>query len=806
MTNNRISRLLSILVRRVCRATFLTSLPLVSLCTMSITSFDARSEVYISGPLTEDADTLHGVTLQEITVRRTKEHYSKRNNPAVDFAERIRNARGIGDPRRHQNYSYRKYERISMGINDFHAADSSAMKIGGKSFGFLIEHVDTSDVSGLPILPLSVKEKVTEVIYRKSPHAEKQLVKAIKQAGVDELADLESMQTLVEDIFREVDLYDDDITLLRNRFVSPLSKIGPDFYKYYLTDTAEVDGTKCIVLSFAPRNPATFGFLGRVYVQDNDTSMFVRKVSMGVSPTINLNFVERLQINQTFTKSPDGSRLKTLDDMNVEFKVLGGLPEIYARRVTAYDNHSFMPSTHEDLLERSGDIFIAEDADTHDELYWNGERQVRQTYNEGRVPELMEKLRSVPLYKYGETALRIFVKGYVSTSAKNSKFDIGPLNTFISGNSTEGLRLRIGGITTANLNPHWFGRGYIAYGFKDRKLKYNAELEYSFNRKKYHSREFPIHSVIISEKYDIDQLGQHYSFTNPDNMFLSLKRGSNHLVAYRRDSRMAYKLELENNLSVSAEASLMRMEDGPYLKFIYQDGTPLRHYNQLQFTAQVRYAPGEKFIQTKSDRILVNRDAPEIILSHTYVPKGVAGAPWGVNKTELSMQKRFWLSAFGYIDVMAKGGHVWGKTAFPDLLSPNANLSYTIQRESFSLLNPLEFINDSYAAWFVTYWANGLLFNQIPYLKKLKLREVVGFRGWIGRLSDRNNPYDTTGLLSFPDEAGNNQMHGHPYMEISAGLDNIFKILRVDYVWRLSYRNTQNADRSGLRIALHFTF
>lgn len=756
--------------------------------------------------VTEYGDTLPGVTLKEITVGRTKEHYSKRDNPAVEFVNKIRNARALTDPERNPFYNYRKYERISLGLNNFQSTLQPDKKQG--RFGFLHEHVDTSDVTGLPILPLSVKEKVAEVIYRRSPKAKKQYVRGVSRSGVDEFADLDNMQTLVEDVFREIDLYENDIPLLRNRFVSPLAPVGPDFYKYYLTDTASVDGIPCVVLSFAPRNPATFGFLGRIYVAEGDTTMFVKKVDMGVSPTINLNFVDRLRIRQSFDKAPDGSRLKTLDDLYIEFKVFDSAPELYARRTTAYDNHNFSISPLAELYDTAGDEFIAENANLRDDTFWEEERQVRTSYNEGRIAELMARLREVPLYKYGEKALHIFVKGYVATSRENSKFEIGPLNTFVSGNSVEGLRLRVGGLTTANLSNRWFGRGYLAYGFHDKKIKYNCEVEYSFNDKKYHSREFPIHSIKIAGKYDIDQLGQNYSFTNPDNMFLSLKRGSNHLVTYMRQACATYQLELHNHLSFKFDINPRRMEKGPYVSFITSAGESFSHYNQLALKFQVRYSPGEKFIQTKSDRLAVNRDAPEFILTHEYVPQSVLGARWGVNRTELGIGKRFWLSAFGYTDVMMKGGYVWGKTSFPNLLTPDANLSYTIQRNSFALLNPLEFIGDKYVSWFITYWANGALFNQIPYFKKLKLREVFAFRGWVGSLAERNDPSKASSgdLLLFPTEAHATQMGGKPYMEISAGIDNFFKCLRIDYVWRLTYRDVPNSDRSGLRIALHFTF
>ena len=174
----------------------------------------------------------------------------------------------------------------------------------------------------------------------------------------------------------------------------------------------------------------------------------------------------------------------------------------------------------------------------------------------------------------------------------------------------------------------------------------------------------------------------------------------------------------------------------------------------------------------------------------------------------MCIRDSFWLSAFGFIDCYAGGGHVWGQTDFLDLLIPNANLSYTIQPQSFALMNPLEFVNTSYVSWDLTYWLNGALFNMIPLVKKARLREVVGFRGLYGSRSARCTPSpENPGLIAFPAAAVTRPMDQGPYMELSAGVDNLFRILRVDYVWRLSYRHpAYPVDRGGVRVALHVTF
>ena len=765
-----------------------------------------------------DADTLRGRTLNEVVVHRGKQRYSKRNNPAVDFARRIREARDANDPRRKPLYSYSKYDRMEFGLHDFSVGDTTIGKKAGK-FAFLKEYVDTTDASGIPRLPLSIKEKYSDVVYRRSPHSEKLIVRGIRQNGVDEIADLQNVQTMVEDVFREIDLYDDNVNLLQNRFVSPLSAIAPDFYKFYLTDTVSLGDMRCIVLSFAPRNPATFGFLGRIYVEKGDTSMFVRRVDMGVSPTINLNFIDHIRIIQEYDKAPDGTRQKKLDDFNAVISVIKGTQPLYARRTTRYSGHTFKPAAEmTSYLDRLGDTFDDEQAYERDSVYW-----IRVTDQKGdtptgnkRIVQMMARLRQVPLYRYGERFLKLMVVGYVPTG-NPSKFDFGPLNTTLSGNSVEGLRLRAGGITTANLSKHFFARGYVAYGTRDQRWKYRGEVEYSFNRKRYHSREFPIHSIRLEHQYDIDQLGQNYMFTNPDNMFLALKRGSNHLITYLRHTTATYQLELANNFSTTVTASSRRMEPGPWVPLLTTAGQSLSHYTQNRASITLRYAPGEKFYQTKSARIPINLDPWVFVLTHTYGPDNRLGNRFGINRTEISIQKRFWFSAFGFADVIVKGAREWGRTAYTNLLSPNANLSYTIQPESFALTDPMEFLGDTGLQWDLTYWANGALFNYIPLLKKLKLREVIAFRGWWSRLSDKNDPMvelsDISSgksidnpLLLWPDYVLATPMHSRPYMEMSAGIDNLLKCLRVDYVWRLNYRDTPGVSRSGLRVSLHVTF
>ncbi|MDO4512172.1 MAG: DUF5686 family protein [Bacteroidales bacterium] len=739
-------------------------------------------------------------TLDEVVIKKHREKYSKKDNPAVAFIEKVRSKMKESDPLNHQYFVYDKYERMTYGLNDLTDADTQELK---KKYNKVKEFVDSSDVTHKKILAISLNEKFSTEYYRKSPKTHKEYVEAQQHVGLDDSFDAESIKKFMDDAFREIDIFQNDVTFMQNRFVSPLSNIATNFYKFYLNDTIEVDGERCVEIDFVPHNSASFGFIGRMYFPVNDSTCFLKKLWMNVPRSINVNYVKRIFLNQEFKKAEDGTRLKVIDDLVMEFQVVG--PELFARRSTFYSGHNFSEPKDLTIFSHDAEQILAPGANKYADEYFKENRPVALAQDGNMMRQLLKRLRSSKLFYWTEKFVSVMAKGYLPTG-NPSKFDFGPLNTMISGDELEGTRLRIGGMTTAHLHPRLFSRWYAAYGFRDKKLKYQAELEYSFRNKKYHSYEFPIHSLKLYHSYDVDKLGQHYLYTSQDNVFLLLKRKTDDKIKYLRQTKFDYKLELENGFSIGAGFEHNIHEATDFIPFVDGHGNVHTRYRQAGFNVTLRYAPGEKFVQTRSYRFPINIDNPIVTLSHTYLPKGFMGSDFEVNKTELGVQKRFWFSAWGYTDVIVKAAKVWSKVAYPDLLLPNANLSYTIQPESYTLMNAMEFANDQYVSWDVTYWLNGALLNYVPLLKRLKLREVVSFRGLYGSLSDKNDPEKNPDLYQFPASTGCKGLGKKPYMELGVGLDNIFTFLRVDYVWRLTYRDTPGVNKGGVRIQLHFTF
>lgn len=744
-------------------------------------------------------------TLEEVVIKPKKGKYSKKNNPAVDLMKTLRHQRKELDPSLDPFYNYESYTKTVLGFNDFDA-DLNPDKSFNKRFDFFKTFIDTTLWTGKRVLDLSLKEKYAVNLNTGKPFSKKEVITGYRSVGIDESFNQDNIRAMLEDILREINVYENDINLMQNHFVSPLSAIGPDYYMYHITDTVAVGNQKCIELSFAPHNPESFGFNGKLFIPLDDSVKYVKRVYMRVPKSINLNYVDNIFISQNFYRDSIGKVHKLMDNISLELKLMPGTQPLYATRDTRYRNFSYEPRKDlEKYYSKGGDIFEIDEAQHRNSGFWDANRLVSLSHAESQMGSLITAFRKVPFLYWSEKILNIIVNGYIATGSK-SKFDIGPVNTFFGYNTAEGFRMRVGGMTTANLNKHLFARGYVAYGFKDKKIKYNAELEYSFLRKKYHAREFPMNAIRIGYQYDRDELGQHYLFTNSDNVFLAWKRMKSDLITYRRMASFEYNLELRNYLSFGLGYRHETQEATPWVTFRNGFGENYSQFRQGEFFFRVRYAPGEKFVQGASQRLAVNMDAPIITLTHEYGPRKLFGADFTINKTELSVRKRFWFSAFGYANVIVKGGIMWSQVMFPALLWQNANLSYTIQPESFSLLNPMEFAMDRYASWDLEYFGNGILFNRIPLIKKLKLREVFTFKGFCGRLSSKNNPSDHPELFVFPVDANTRPIGKDPYMEIGAGIDNILTILRVDYVWRLTYKNVPGIDRHGLRISLHFSF
>lgn len=755
------------------------------------------------------------IMLDEVVVKPKREKYSRKNNPAVELMKKVIAHKKNNKLSENDYYQYNKYQKITMSLND--VTPEMLEKGMYKKMPFLKDQIELCEETNKFILPISVDETASQKIYRKHPKSEKTIIKGMSSTGVNELfATGDMLSTVLKDVFTDVNIYDNDIRLLQYPFISPISSSDAiSFYKFYIMDTTFVDKDKCFHLTFVPNNSQDFGFTGHLYVLA-DSSYTVKKCTMNLPKKSGVNFVDNMDIIQEFEQLPNGEWVLKTDNMIVEMTLMKIMQGFQIRRTTRYSDYAF-DELPQQLFKRKGAEIKEADAMMRGDDFWNQYRPVPLTQTESSMDMLVKRLEQMPGFKYVIFVLKAFIENFVETGTKEhpSKVDIGPVNTMISNNYIDGLRLRMSAQTTANLNPHLFFKGYYAYGFKDHRSKYMGEVEYSFNKKEYLPREFPKNSITFSYQYDVMSPTDKFLKTDKDNVFVSFKTSTVDQMSYVRNIALKYENETQFGLKTTVEVKHSTDEPTGGLAYITNDDqkTLVPEIQTMEASLAFRYAPGETFVNTKQRRIPVSFDAPVFTLSHTAGFKGVLGGEYNYNLTEIGLYKRFWFSSWGKIDMFVKGGAQWNKVPFPLLIMPAANLSYILQRETFNLINNMEFLNDRYASLDVSWDLNGKIFNRIPLLKKLKWREAIGFKMLYGHLTDKNNPMKHPGdseLFLFPTRDGRPTSFvmdpKTPYMECSVGIHNIFKILHIDYVRRLNYLDHPDANKWGVRFMVMMTF
>lgn len=751
--------------------------------------------------------------ISEVVVKPKREKYTRKDNPAVELIKKVIAHKNDNRIEAKPEYQTEVYEKLSLSLDNFNPNLDKNKFL--KKFKFIKNYLDTSEFNGKPILTVSVRENLSDFYYRKSPKAEKTIVRAKRMQGIDKtLDDGGGITSNLEEIFKSINIFDNNIPILLNRFVSPLSStLATTYYHYYIMDTLDVGGDRCVDLAFVPANSESYGFTGRLYIT-LDGNYAVKKVLLNTPANINLNWVDKLRIEQEFKQMPDSTWVLDQENTFVNFYVVKGTQQLYAHQLRNYDNYNFNVQNADSVFGLLGALHVLPEATAQPDTFWTHNRPIPLKEKEDALKDLLGQLRKVPAFNAIIKTAEILITGYIPTAndKKVTKFDFGPMNTTFSANHLEGFRMRVGGMTTANLNPYWFASGYLAYGTNDRKIKYNLKLTHSFTKKEYHEGENPVNNLSFIQEYDVYTPGQDFLFTSKDNIFVAWKVGEPVTkMQYIRKSVLQYEKEWLNGLTWKSWIMNQNNEAAGTLQYIKRDESGnlyhIKDFTTSEIGTQLRFAPGERAYNGRSGKESVfnlSKDAPVFKLSHQLGIKGVLGGDYNYNHTEISAEKRIWLSSFGHIDAQIKAGKVWDKVPFPLLILPNTNQSITIQPEAFHMMNALEFVTDQYVSFNATYYLKGWILNRIPGIKWLRLREVLSFNMIYGGLTDKNNPTLTPGLFLLPD--GTQPLGSTPYMECSVGLENIFKILRIDYYRRLTYLDHPDIKKGGIRIALRFTF
>ncbi|WP_158797468.1 DUF5686 and carboxypeptidase-like regulatory domain-containing protein [Pedobacter sp. L105] len=746
-------------------------------------------------------------SLTEVTIKSNKRPaYRNKNNPAVELIRKVIENKAKNQNTNYDHVQYEQYEQMLFSLSNL--SDKFKNKRIFKNYQFLFQKQDSTKVGGKTILPIFLEEKVSDNYLQKSPEKKKQIFTGDKHVNYDaKFIDTKGLSKYFERMYADVNIYQSNISLMSNQFLSPIADVSPTFYKFFITDTIKTHVPNLIELSFIPRNNTDLLFEGKMYIT-MDGNYAVQDAYLTINKNTNINFVRTLEAKLDFEKNPDGRYHLSKTDLIVDFGInKNGGTGFTGERTVIVKNYQLNKPQPATIYEGLA-VTTAPTAEAQSDQFWTAQRSADTTLKTNlKIYKNIDTLQTIPSFKRTADLLTLFFAGY-----KNfGPFEVGPVNTFYSFNSVEGLRLRLGGRTTPELSKRYYFETYGAYGLKDEKFKFFGSATYSINNKSIYA--FPQDYIRASFQRDTKIPGQELQFVQEDNFLLSFKRGENNILLYNDYYKLDYKKEFESHFSY--ELTAQKWTQAPAGALVYQntENNTINSVDQVttsEVSLTLRYAPNEKFYQGKIYRVPIIDKDPIFTLNYTQGFKGVFDGQYNFQNVIGRIDKRVYLSQFGYSDVTLEGGYTFGKVPFPLMTIHRANQTYAYQLDSYNLMNFLEFVSDHYSSLYIDHHFNGFFFNKIPLIKKLKLRETISFKALYGGVRSENNPNNDPSLFRYPTNAAGQQttyaLGRTPYMEGSVGIGNIFKILRIDMVKRFNYLNNPGVSQYGLRALAKLDF
>ncbi|HEX9511777.1 MAG TPA: DUF5686 family protein [Puia sp.] len=740
--------------------------------------------------------------LGHVTVRNKKQKYRNKGNPAVELIRQVIDNKSKNRMEAYSYATYEKYEKLQVSVNKL--SDKVGHNKLLKPYHFLVENGDTTKLEGRTLSPIYLEETLSDVYYRKNPEKTKTIIKGQRKVDFGEFLDMGGISMYLNRLYQDFNVYDNNISVFTNLFLSPIADMGPTFYMYYIDDTVMVDSQKLIRLSFRPRNPNDLLFRGTMWIT-LDGNYAIQKLRLLVSKSINFNFVREMKIDQDFSKMPDGRYLLTKSDVLGDFGINKTGTGLFGERTVSFKNFSTNQPVADSIFKGSP-IVLTDSALAQKDSFWVNYRHDTLTRAESKVYANVDSLRNMKSFRRLMDYGTLLLAGYKQAGI----FELGPASTFYSFNPVEGFRLRFGGRTTTKLSTRYYSEAYAAYGFKDKQWKYFLSGTYSLNNKSVYG--FPQDYIRASYQHDTKIPGQELQFVQEDNFLLSFKRGNNDKWLYNDIFKLNYKKEFGDHLSYEFGTKYWRQSPAGTIAYVKNTGginDSIQAITTGEVSGEFRWAPHEQFYIGKLYRVPIVNKYPIFDIRYTAGIKGLFGGEYDYHRIDLDIFKRFYISQFGYTDITLDGGYLIGKVPFALAEISHANQTYAYQLGSYNLMNFMEFISDHFASIMVDHYFNGFFFNKIPLLKKLKWREVIEAKVLYGGLRDENNPLKNPDQVKFPLTHGlveTFSLDKTPYIEAGFAIANIFKLVRVDFIKRFTYLNHPEIPTWGIRVRTKFDF
>ena len=735
--------------------------------------------------------------LEEVSISSGKKSkYRNKGNPAVELIQQVIDHKPINRMQASEYLQYDQYERIQFSLTEL-----SSKFLSRKSFQkyrFLLDTSSMVNDKKQATLPMYMSEKISERYFRKNPKKEINILRAHKEVDFSAYIDSAGLDMYLNRLYDNFDIYENDIFFLKYEFLSPIADHSPAFYKYFITDTLKEK--KLIEISFMPRVGGDRLFEGKLYIT-MDGKYAISSFDLGINNKINLNFIKSVRIHQEFRSAGDGKQYPHKSNIQSDFGInkKNGM-SILGERTVSYSNYKtgiVMPET----FYQGPAMQIDQSTNQKHTEFWTKERSDTLSLLKAKIYTNIDSLKRMPSFKRSMWISSFIIGGYGDLGV----VQVGPIESSLSSNSVEGLRLRIGGRTTPLFNKSIYLEGYTAYGLKDEQLKYYVSALYSFNKTAPYR--FPNNFVKASYQYDTDIPGQNFLIDKSQSPLASISRGARNLWLYNRIAKLEYTRDLENHFTYNFGIRNLIQQPAALLTFQTASKPEIQipELSTTELTFMLRFAPNEKIFQGTMNRRTISSKYPIFTMSGNYGIKGILNNPYNYLSVSTSVFKRFYLSQAGTTDVTLTGGTVLGQVPFPLLSIIPANQTYLYDKEAYNMMNFLEFVADKYVGINVTHNFNGFLLNKVPLLQQLKLREYLSLKIIYGGLRNENNPANNPDTYKFPlhssGRAATYALGNTPYIEAGFGIGNIFKVLRVSAIKRFTYLDNPGVGAVGLRFS-----
>lgn len=669
------------------------------------------------------------------------------------------------DRYRFDNFSYELYNKLELDIKNMNFGKIARFKPFRPVGDLIRSNVDSSE--GVRYLPTYLTEVLSDYYYQRKPVKRREVIKAVNTNGVKN----ESIVKFLGGMDQNVNVYNNFIPVFDKQFVSPASENGDIYYNYRVIDTQQVNNQRYYHLVFVPRRTGTNTFEGDCWVHAG--TFAIQKMTLRLGKDANVNFVESISLIQEFRLMNDSTWFLAKDKFVVYASPIGkNNPGFIGRKTTTYRNVVINDSSVIQELNRNQgteEVFSVPGAAEKSRDYWNESRHEELSKTESGIIKMIDTLLTAPSFQKLQKQIDFLTTGYIDVG----NVQIGKWYNWITANGYEGFRVRFDMASNKKFDKRWWYHWYLAYGFSDRKLKGKAELFYL-------PKKDPRQYLYASYTNDLDFGQSYYGEVTADNVFALAIRKQGIPIKYIKVQEKRFEGFNEHRFGMSELLALTHKQFTPLENLPPKDSFPPGNgpnpLTSFEVSIRLRFAYLEKFLESNFFRTSLGSPLPivEVYLARGF--PGVLGSNYRYTKLSGSVSDYVKIPPLGRISFQVFGGRTYGVLPYVLLDIAPGNELYYYNKFAFNMMNRYEFLHDRFAGINFEHNVGNGVFRWFP---KLKLRQFWTFKTLWGSLSEENKAYNFKGDNSFQ------TLDGKTYMEVGTGIENIFHVLRVDFVWRV---------------------